>query len=111
MKNHEQSINVNITLRINNEYKLGFFLSRSSLLKGLSNVGNKVLSILNTNTQSDEVVKDTGGLTLVLGDTSVGHGSRNLAERLNTTQGLSQSEDLGAGAELGSSLGATLDSE
>lgn len=83
----------------------------NSALKSLEDIGLEILGILNTARDADKVIKDTDGLALSLGDTSVGHGARNLAERLNTTEGLGKSEDLGVLAELLSSGVATLDTE
>lgn len=84
---------------------------RNSALQSLEDIGLEVLSILNTARDADKVVENTDGLALGLGDTSVSHGARNLAEGLNTTKGLGKSEDLGVLAELLSSSVAAVDTE
>lgn len=87
-------------------------LSRShSLLESLKSIGQEVLGVLNTAGHTDEVIEDTSSLALVLGDTSVGHAGRHLAKRLDTTQTLGQSEDLGVLAEEMSGFLAALDTE
>ena len=83
----------------------------NSALKSLEDIVLEVLSILNTARDADKVIEDTDGLALSLGDTSVGHAGGDLAERLNTTEGLGKSEDLGVLAELLSGGMATLDTE
>lgn len=83
----------------------------NSALQSLEDIGLEVLSILNTARDADKVIEDTDGLTLSLGDTSVGHGAGDLAERLDTTEGLGKSEDLGVLAELLSSGVTALDTE
>lgn len=80
-------------------------------LQSLQHVGVQILRILNTTAHANKVVIDTSNLTLVLGDTSVGHASGNLTQTLNTTQTLGQSEDLSVLTEKVSSLLATLDAE
>lgn len=80
-------------------------------LQSLHDIGLKVLGILNTARDADEVVVDTGDLTSLLWNTGVGHGGWNLNKRLYTSEGLGKSEDLGVLAEALSSGSSTLDAE
>ena len=80
-------------------------------LQSLENIGLKILSILNTAGDADKVVVDTDGLTGALWDTGVGHGSWNLDQGLNTSEGLGKSEDVGGLAETLSSGSSSLDAE
>lgn len=90
---------------------VGALGERDGKLQSLENIVLQVLSILNTAAQSDEVVKDTDSLTLVTGDTGVGHAAGDFAQTLNSSQRLSEGEDLGDLAEsLGGSV-ATADTE
>lgn len=79
--------------------------------KCLQHISVKVLGVLNTTADADKVIVNTGGLTLLPRDTSVGHAGGNLAETLDTTQTLSQGEDLSVLAEAVGSLLAALDAE
>ena len=82
-----------------------------SLLEGLENIVGEILSILDTAADTDKVVKDTDGLTVIPRDTGVSHAAGNLNKTLNTTQTLGEGEDLGHLAEALSSSMATLDAE
>ncbi len=90
---------------------LGDLWESNSTLQSLENIGLKVLSILNTAGDADKVVVDTNGLTVSLWDTGVCHGSWNLNKRLNTSQRLSKSENLGLLAEALSGGSSALDAE
>lgn len=80
-------------------------------LQGLENIVLQILGILNTAGNADEVSIDTNSLTSGLWDTSVGHGSWNLAERLNATKRLGKDEEVGGLAEALGSLSSALDAE
>lgn len=79
--------------------------------KSLLNVLEEILLVLNSDGESDEVIVDTGGLSGLDVNTSVGHGGGDLTERLDSAKRLGKSEDLGRLAELVGSLGSALDSE
>lgn len=77
-------------------------------LEGLEHVVLEVLGIFDTAAQSDKVVKDADGLSLVTGNAGVRHAAGQLDEGLDSAQGLGEGEDLGDLAEaLGSSVAAT----
>jgi cystathionine gamma-lyase len=55
---------------------------------------------------SSMIIKDSGGLALFLGDTSMGHAGGHLAQTLNTSQTLGDSVDLHADVMQALSLAA-----
>lgn len=82
-----------------------------NLLQGCHDILDQILTLLNTTADSDQIIKHASGFSLLLRNTHMRHASRELNQTLDTTQTLSQSEDLGCCAEtLGSGL-ATLDAE
>lgn len=86
-------------------------LASDGSLESLEDIGSKVVGVLDTAAKTDEIVKDTNQLTLLLGDTSVGHAAGKLDQRLNATQGLGEREDACLGAEALSSSMSALDAE
>lgn len=90
---------------------LGAAVGGNRQLERLLHISNQIRSILNTAADAHKVVPDTGSLTLVLGNTSMGHAGGNLAERLDTTQRLREGKHLGVLAEVVRSSLATLDPE
>lgn len=68
-------------------------------LEGLEHVVLEILGVFDTAAQSDKVVKDADGLSLVTGNTGVCHAAGQLDEGLDSAQGLGQGEDLGDLAE------------
>lgn len=90
---------------------VGALGERDGKLQSLEDVVLQVLSILDTAAQPDQIVKDTDSLTLITGNTGVGHATGDLAQTLNSSQRLGEGEDLGDLAEsLGGSV-ATADAE
>ena len=80
-------------------------------LQSLENIGLEVLSILNTAGDADEVLVDTDGVTGGLWNTGVGHGGWNLAKGLDTSERLSEGEELGLLAETLSAGSSSLNAE
>src|SRR3954451_10270636 len=85
--------------------------SSNSQIQSLQHISVQVNGVLNTTAHANKVIKDTGSLTLVPGNTSVGHCSRNLTQTLNTSQTLGEGEDLSVLAEKVRGLLAALDAE
>lgn len=91
---------------------VGAVLGRiNGLFQSLEHVVLEILSLLNTTADSHKVIKDADGLSLVLGDTSVGHAAGQLDQALNTSQTLGEGEDLGQLAEALSSGVSAADAE
>lgn len=65
-----------------------------SVLEGLVQVVDDILSSLDTDRDTDEGVSDAQRGTVLGADRAVGHDSRHLNEGLNTTKGLSEGDDL-----------------
>lgn len=87
------------------------FGSNEGLLEGLEDIGLEVLAVFDSAAETDQVVEDTGDLTLFLGDAGVGHGAGDLDERLDTAEGLGKDEELGGLAEAFGGFAASLDAE
>lgn len=81
------------------------------LLERLQNVARQVCAIFNAAADADQVVKDAGGLPLLLGNTHVGHARRHLDQTLDAAKRLGQGEDFGVRAEALGGLLAALDAE
>jgi hypothetical protein len=80
-------------------------------LKRLQDVCLEISSVFNSAAEADEIIKDTSGLPLVFGDTSMSHATGDLAKTLNSTQTLCEDEDAGILAESLGSFLAALDPE
>lgn len=80
-------------------------LPGDGLLQGLENIALEILCVLYAAANADEVIEHAHGLTLVLGNTGVGHAARHLNKRFDTTERLGEGED---GGELAEALGSTV---
>ena len=83
----------------------------NSNVQSLESIADQVLRILNTAAKTDQVIKDTNSLSVLLGNTSMGHAAGHLNEGLDTTERLSERKQLSELTEAMSSLLATLDAE
>lgn len=90
---------------------VGHLSARNSLLNSLLDIRDQISRILNTAGDSDKVVEDAGDLSLLLGNTSVGHGAGNFDQALDTTERLGEGEDLSVLTEALSGFLAALDAE
>ena len=68
--------------------------------QSLLDVMNKILGVLNTDRQSDEIVTDSEEFPLSGRNASVGHLSRNLGKTLHAAEGLGQGKELQRSQEL-----------
>lgn len=68
-------------------------------LDGLEHILLQVLGVFDTAANPHEVIEDTNGLALVLGNTSMCHAAGHLHERLHAAKRLGQCENLGQLAE------------
>jgi len=87
------------------------FLQLDGSLKSSQHISNQILSVLNTDRETDQVLGDAEGSTVLSRDGSVGHGGGQLAQGLDTSEGLGQGEELDAAQELVGSLQISLDTE
>lgn len=67
--------------------------------KGMLNIGDQVLSVLDTDRQTDQVLSDAKSGTVLRTDRAVGHGGGQLAQRLDTSKGLGKGEELDVAQE------------
>ena len=80
-------------------------------LQGLFDIVDQVIKILDTDGNTDQVFCDSQLLSYFLRDVCVSHQSRDLSQAFNSSQGLSQSDDLAVLQELGGLLFSSLDSD
>lgn len=80
-------------------------------LEGSQDIGNQVLSVLNTDGKTNQVLGDSKSGTVLGRDGSVGHGGGQLAEGLDTSEGLGQGEELDVAQESVGSGKVALDPE
>lgn len=80
-------------------------------LEGSQHILNKVLGVLDSDRETDQVLSDAKSSPVLSRDRSVGHGGRQLAQRLDTSERLGQGEELDVAQEGVGSGQVALDSE
>ena len=70
------------------------YLTSNRQFESLSEVSNEILRILETNTESDEVISHTQSNSLLLLDRSMSHEVGQLCQALISSQRFSQSDQL-----------------
>lgn len=86
-------------------------LQLDSGCEGVLDIGDQVLSVLNTDRQTDQVLGDAKSSTVLSADGAVGHGGGQLAQRLDTSERLGKGEELDVTQESVGSGQVTLDAE
>ena len=83
----------------------------SCLFEGLSNILEEIFAVFDAAGDSDEVVLDSKELSLLRGNREVSHEGGIFNQTLNTTEALSECEDLNCSQEAFSSIDVSLDIE